>query len=166
MYQLCARILSRETELLKGIQAAQKQVREAVAKREWADFDRLQSALNQIGEELRGLEGERKALFSESPRESAGKFDAETGEAGFYRFIEGLPPGEQRDLSGKYRELRMAGLRARIDNDNLLAYTAGLKTLVSAFIESAFPDRKGRVYSRSGAVAPRDMRSMVLSHSL
>ncbi|MDR0399365.1 MAG: hypothetical protein LBH51_00300 [Treponema sp.] len=172
MYQVCARILDRETELLNSVEAAQKRVREAVVRREWADFERLQSAMDRIGAELAELEGERKALFGEFPPpqpgfpgESGGESGGPGGEGGFYRLIAGLSPEEQRDLTGKYRELRMAGLRVRINNDNLLAYTGGIRAAVSAFIESAFPDRKGRVYSRSGAVVPQDMRSMVLNRS-
>jgi hypothetical protein len=172
MYQVCSRVLNRETELLKGIEAAQKQVREAVVKREWADFEKLQAQIGRIGAELEGLEGERKALFyGQAPL--GGGNSPETPETsgineeiGFYRFIAGLPPAEQRDLAEQYRELRTAGLKVRINNDNLLAYIAGIKASMSAFIESAFPDRRGRVYSRNGAVVPQDMRSMVLNRSL
>jgi hypothetical protein len=175
MYQVCSRVLDRETELLIGIEAAQKQVREAVVKREWADFEKLQARLGRIGAELEGLEGERKALFGGQSPSGSGNSPEVPGipgtpgvneETGFYRLIAGLSPAEQRDLTGKYRELRLAGLRVRIHNDNLLAYIAGIRSAMSAFIESVFPDRKGRVYSRSGAVVPQDMRSMVLDRSL
>jgi hypothetical protein len=178
MYQVCSRILNRENELLKDIEAAQKQVREAVVKREWADFEKFQAQLGRIGTELEGLEGERKALFGgQSPSGSenspgtpgipgTSRTPRTNEETGFYRLIAGLSPGEQRELTGKYRELRMAGMRVRIHNDNLLAYIAGIRSAMSAFIESVFPGRKGRVYSRSGAVVPQDMRSMVLNRSL
>jgi hypothetical protein len=162
MYQICSRILDREKELLKGIEAAQAQVRDTVVRREWAGFEGLLAAINQTGTELGELEGERKALF--------GKFfplSPETDdETGFYRLIAGLPPEEQRDLGGKYRELKMAGLRVRINNDNLLAYITGIRAAVSAFIESAFPGRGGRVYSPNGMVMSQDMRCMVLNHRL
>jgi hypothetical protein len=169
MYQVCSRILDREKELLNGIEAVQKQVREAVVKREWADFESLQTLLGRVGVELEELDGERKALFGGYTQVKAGNSPGAAEideEAGFYRLTAGLPPEEQRKLAGKYRELRMAGLRVRINNDNLLAYIAGIKSTMSAFIESVFPDRKGRVYSRSGAVVPQDMRSMVLNRSL
>jgi hypothetical protein len=169
MYQVCSRVLDRETELLTSIEAAQKQVREAVIKREWADFEKLQARLGRIGTELEGLEGERKALFNGQSPAGGGNSPGTPGtdeETGFYRLIAGLPSTEQRDLTGKYRELKLAGLRVRINNDNLLAYIAGIRSAMSAFIESVFPDRKGRVYSRSGAVVPQDMRSMVLDRSL
>ncbi|MDR1444682.1 MAG: hypothetical protein LBI94_07370 [Treponema sp.] len=161
MYQVCSRILDRENELLNGIEAAQQQVRDTVVKREWAGFEGFLAAIDRIGAELEKQEGERKALFGAlfpSSREA-------DGETGFYRLIAGLPPEEQRELGGKYRELKMAGLRVRMNNDNLLVYIAGIKVAVSAFVESAFPGRGGRVYSPSG-IRHQDMRCMVLNHRL
>jgi hypothetical protein len=162
MYELCSQVFEREIGLLRGIGELQKQVWDAVLKREWAGFEALLSAAGRIGTELAALEGERQALFDKIPGFS-GAADQETG---FYRLAVSLPPEEQRELTAKYRELKMAGLRVRINNENLLAYIAGAKAAMSVFIESAFPGRKGRVYTRSGAVVPQDMRCMVLNHSL
>ncbi|MDR2747141.1 MAG: hypothetical protein LBB77_06785 [Treponema sp.] len=162
MYTLCSQVLDREIELLRGIGEAQKQVWTAVVKREWTDFEVLLPMTGRIGAELEKLEGERKALFSKLPGFS-NDTDIETG---FYRLITSLPPDEQKNLTTKYRELKMAGLRVQINNENLLAYITGVKATISAFIESAFPDRKGRVYTRSGTVVSQDMRCMVLNHSL
>jgi hypothetical protein len=161
MYQVCSRILDRENELLKGIEAAQIQVRDTVVKREWTGFEGFLAAIGRIGAELEELEGERRALFEKL----FPPFREKDEESGFYRLIAGLPPEEQRELGGKYRELKMAGLRIRMNNDNLLAYIAGIRAMVSAFFESAFPGRGGRIYSPSG-VRQQDMRSMVLNHRL
>jgi hypothetical protein len=162
MYELCSRVLERETELLRGIGETQKRVWNAALKREWTDFETFLTAIGRNAAELESLEDERKAVFGKISGVS-GLSDDETG---FYRLIAPLPPDEQKKLTTKYRELRMAVLRVRINNENLLAYIAGIRGLMSAFIESAFPDRKGRVYSRDGAVTPQDMRCMVLNRSL
>jgi hypothetical protein len=162
MYELCSKILEQEIGLLRGIGDTQKRVWDAVLKREWTDFEALLSMAGRIGTELAELEDERKALFEKVP----GFSGATDPEAGFYRLAASLPPEKQRDLTAKYRELKMAGLRVKINNENLLAYIAGVKAAMSAFIESAFPGHKGRVYTRSGAVVPQDMRCMVLNHSL
>ncbi|MDR0642409.1 MAG: hypothetical protein LBG07_08120 [Treponema sp.] len=162
MYARCSRILEREIEALRGIGELQKQVHDAVFKREWAGFEALLAKASGIGTELEALEEERRTLFSELPGFSA----APDFETGFYRLSVCLPPDEQRDLTAKYRELRMAGRRVRINNENLLAYIAGIRATMAAFIESAFPGRKGRLYARNGAVIPQDMSCMVLNHSL
>jgi hypothetical protein len=161
-------VLGRETELLCGIEAAQKQVWDAVIKREWTDFESLISMMDRIGTELAGLEEERQQVIHKLSDELTGSSGPAGGEAensSFYRLISTLPEPERKELTDLYRQLKMAGLRVRIANDNLLAYLAEVKTTMSGFIEAAFPDRKGRVYSRSGAVVPADMRSMVLNRS-
>jgi hypothetical protein len=162
MYALCSQLLGREIEILKNIGDAQKQVRDAVLRREWAGFEALLAMTDRIGAELEGLEGERKALFSGFPGFSAAGDD----ETSFYRLISPLPPEERGELAAKYRELKMTVLRVKINNENLLAYIAGFRAAMSAFVESAFPDRKGRLYTRRGAAAPQDMRCMVLNHRL
>jgi hypothetical protein len=169
MYALCSRILGQEIEALQSIAGAQQQVWEAVLKREWTGFEALLAMTGRIGAELENLEGERQGLFRELPGFSGdrdGKTGETTDETGFYRLIAPLPPEERKELAAKYRELRMAVLRVKINNENLLAYIAGVRATMSAFIESAFPDRKGRLYTRRGAVAPPDMRCMVLNRRL
>ncbi|MDR1971412.1 MAG: hypothetical protein LBQ46_05775 [Treponema sp.] len=161
MYKTCSQVLGRETELLRGVAEAQKQVWDAVVKREWAGFEEILSMVGRISSDLEAVEGERKTLVGALAASSGGSDD----ETGFYRLIAAFPQEERRELTAKYRELKMTGLRVRINNDNLLTYIAGVRATMSAFIETAFPDRKGRLYSRSGAVVPADMRSMVLNRS-
>ncbi|MDR0668731.1 MAG: hypothetical protein LBF95_01500 [Treponema sp.] len=162
MYNLCSQILKREAGLLETVGKTQQRVWNAVVKREWTGFEALLLTMDRTAAELEELEGERKALFRDLPGFSAG----EDHETGFYRFITSLPPDEHQVLAAAYRELKMASLRIRINNENLLSYLSGIKATMSAFIESAFPDRKGRLYSRSGTVRPQDMRCMVLNRSL
>jgi hypothetical protein len=164
IYEACSQVLGRETELLGGIEAAQKQVWDAVINREWTDFEGLLAMMDRIGIELGELEEERKRVICElAGGLSKNGWEGENGS--FYRLISGLPEAERKELTGCYRELKMAGIRVRIANDNLLSYIAEVKATMTGFIEAAFPDRKGKVYTRNGAVAPADMRSMVLNRS-
>jgi hypothetical protein len=160
VYAVCSQVLGREIELLCDIEAAQKRVWDAVVKREWTDFEALMAGMGLIGAELGRLEDQRMGLVKELTADSGGRGDD------FYALTAPLPAPERHELTEKYRGLKMAGLRVRMANESLLAYMAGIKTTMAGFIEAAFPDRKGRVYSRSGAVVPQDMRSMVLNRSL
>jgi hypothetical protein len=159
IYEACSQVLGRETELLCGIEEAQKQVWDAIIKRQWTDFEALMSMMDRIAMELTGLEEERGQIVHSLQQ---GDDDENVR---FYRLLSALPEIERKELTGRYRELKMASLRVRIANDNLLIYIAEVKATMAGFIEAAFPDRKGRVYSRSGAVVPADMRSMVLNRS-
>jgi hypothetical protein len=151
-------VLRRETGLLTEIGSLQKKVWETVLNRVWEDFEGLMGALNVLGAEFQVLEQERAGLmagFGGPARE---------GES-FYRLVSRLPGPEGRELAGLYRNLKSETLRVRISNDSLLDYLGEAKTTVTGFLEAAFPDRKGRVYSRRGALIPADMRSMVLNQS-
>jgi hypothetical protein len=169
IYEACSQVLGRETELLCGIEAAQKQVWDAVINREWTDFEALLSMMDRIGVELGGLEEERERIIHELAEPlvppAPGSFAEPLAPGSFYRLISGLPEAERKELTGLYRELKMAGIRVRIANENLLSYIAEVKATMTGFIEAAFPDRKGKVYARNGAVVPADMRSMVLNRS-
>jgi hypothetical protein len=151
-------VLRRETELLTEIGSLQKQVWETVLNRVWENFEGLMESLNVLGAEFQVLEQERAGLMAE--------FGGQARESeSFYRLVSHLPGPEGRDLAGLYRNLKSETLRVRIANDSLLDYLGEAKTTVTGFLEAAFPDRRGKVYSRQGALIPADMRSMVLNQS-
>jgi hypothetical protein len=152
-------ILRRETELLREIGSLQKQVWETVLNRVWENFEGLMGNLNIMGAEFQVLEQERAGLMAEFGGQ------AREGES-FYRLVSRLTGPEGRELAGLYRNLKSETLRVRISNDSLLDYLGEARTTVTGFLEAAFPDRKGKVYSRQGALIPADMRSMVLNQSL
>jgi hypothetical protein len=152
-------VLRRETELLTEIGSLQKQVWETVLNRVWENFEGLMESLNVLGAEFRVLEQERAGLMGEFAGEGLRE-----GES-FYRLASRLPGPEGRELAGLYRNLKGETLRVRIASDSLLNYLGEARATASGFLEAAFPGRKGRVYSRQGALIPADMRSMVLNQS-
>jgi hypothetical protein len=153
-------VLRREAELLREIGSLQRQVWETVLNRVWENFEGLMESLNVLGAEFRVLEQERAGLMAAFTGN-----EVREGES-FYRLASRLPGPEGRELSGLYRNLKSETLRVRTANDNLLEYMGEVKAVASGFLEAAFPDRTGRVYSRQGALIPADMRSMVLNQSL
>jgi hypothetical protein len=152
-------VLRRETELLTKIGSLQKQVWDTVLNRVWDDFETLLGHLNVLGNEFEALEQERKGLMTELTGDEARETE------GFYHLTSRFSGQEGRDLAELYRSLKIETMRVRIANDNLLTYIGEAKTTVTGFLEAAFPDRRGKVYSRRGALIPADMRSMVLNQS-
>ncbi|MDR2246268.1 MAG: hypothetical protein LBE17_06305, partial [Treponema sp.] len=73
-----------------------------------------------------------------------------------------LPAEERKLLTGLYRNLKLAVFRVGIENTALMNYLNGIRGIVSDFIAAAFPDRKGKLYTRRGGQVHADMRSMVL----
>ena len=45
-------------------------------------------------------------------------------------------------------------------------FTVAASDETGAFLEAAFPDRRGKLYSRRGTAVPAEMRSLVLDRSL
>jgi hypothetical protein len=158
----CSRILTREIGLLEKISLVQIRVKNAVINREWADFEQLLDSLGTFSAEFEALEEERTGIFADLLPSKNGKDEG----AGFYAMVSRFPAEERKTLTGLYRQLKMETFKIRLANDTLLRYLNEARSTVEAFLEAAFPDRKGRLYSRQGTQVPSDMRSMVLNQRL
>ncbi|MDR0730882.1 MAG: hypothetical protein LBF63_04380 [Treponema sp.] len=156
----CVSVLNAEIELAGKIRAMVTLVRRAVEIRAWTDFEPIMGNLAQSGAEFEALEREREAAFA-ALAEKAGE-DAFPKEAGFYALAARLPAEERKRLTELYRNLKLAIFRVGIENTALMNYLNGIRGIVSDFIAAAFPDRKGRLYTRRGGQVHADMRSMVL----
>jgi hypothetical protein len=158
----CLEILKAETELLEKIRSVQIFVKNAVINREWVDFELLLSSLSTLSAEFEILEAERIRLFNGFAR-SGGEGDPG---AGFYALVTRLPGAERKELTELYRRMKMETFRIRLTNDTLIQYLNEARATVAAFLEAAFPDRKGCIYSRQGVHIQADMRSVVLNQRL
>lgn len=158
----CVQILRQETALLERLSAAQEVVRNAVFAREWTDLEALLDRLNGYSEEFQRLEQERDRIFEEMNR----FLGIEKGGLGFYSLTTQLPLPERRELTDLYRRLKLDALRVRLANDTLMTYITEARSTVAGFLDLAFPDRRGRLYSRRGTQVHSEMRSIVLDRCL
>ena len=161
-YERCVSVLNAETDLAGKICAMVMMVRRAVESRAWTEFEPLMGDLAQSRVEFEALEREREAAFA-ALAEKTGENSADfTKETGFYALAARLPAEEQKPLTELYRNLKLAVFRIGIENAALMNYLNGIRGIVSDFIAAAFPDRKGKLYTRRGGQVHADMRSMVL----
>jgi hypothetical protein len=151
-------VLQGEIALVEKIASVQISVRNAVISREWTNFEMLFNKLGELSKEFEALESERIEIFMKI----AEKYGTRDESAGFYTLISRLPQDERKEAAGLYRRLKMETFKTRLANDTLMVYLNEAKATVEAFLEAAFPDRKGRLYSRQGIERMADMRSMVL----
>jgi hypothetical protein len=158
-YEQCALILGRELEVLKQIGALQTIIWEAVSSREWTDFEAHNQAINALGFEFEALEAERMGLLSEMGA-GGGREDEKRR---FYALISCFSPDLREDLAAMYRTLKLETMRIRMANERLIDFLAGAKTMMTGFLEAAFPDRAGRLYTPQGTQAAADLRSVVLN---
>ncbi|MCL1814979.1 MAG: hypothetical protein FWG27_04055 [Treponema sp.] len=151
-------ILLKEIEILEQIPPLQGLIREAVVKREWTDYEVLMQSLGEIGTRFEIIDAEREALFKTLA-------DGEEPES-FYAWASRLPEKEREEISSLYRKLKMITLQIRIANDTLMEYLREAKSTVSGLLEKAYPDRRGKMYSRRGTEREADMRSVMVNRSL
>lgn len=154
----CADVLRQEIALLERLGAAQEVVRNAAFARDWANMDALLARLGQYGTEFDLLEAERARVFAELG-------DGQREPGGFYAIAARLDPASRKDLTELYRRLKLDTLKIRLSNDALSAYLAAAQATLSGFLDAAFPDRRGKLYSRRGSAVHSEMSSIVLDRS-
>ena len=150
-------VLLKEIEVLEKIPPLQNMIRDAVIKREWADYELLMQSLGEIGIQFEVLEKEREAMFSNLQMGNESE--------SFYAWTARLPKREQEEISGLYRKLKMITLQIKIANDTLMEYLREAKTAVSGLLERAYPDRRGKMYSRKGIEREAAMKSVMVNRS-
>jgi hypothetical protein len=160
-YDRCVSVLGAEIELADKIYAMVMMVRQSVIGRAWTDFEDLMGSLARNGTEFEALEREREAAFAALAEETEQGAVAPE-EAGFYTLAVQLPAEERKVFTELYRDLKLKTIRIGIENTALMSYLNGFRGIVSDFLAAAFPDRKGKLYTRRGAQIPADMRSLVL----
>jgi hypothetical protein len=77
-----------------------------------------------------------------------------------------LDEASRRELTDLYRRLKLDTLKVRLANDALSAYLSAARETLADFLNAAFPDRRGKIYSRRGAAVHSEMRSIVLDRSI
>lgn len=157
----CVCILKQELSLLEQLAETQEKLKNSVFSRDWTDLELLLGKLDEYGNEFKALERERIRIFS-----AMNKLYVTTQEAdSFYSFASKLPPFDRKELTSLYRRLKLDSLKVRLANDTLMQYLNNARSTVSSFLEAAFPDRRGRMYSKRGMHVHSEMRSIVLDRS-
>jgi len=167
IYEKCREILLKEFELVQNAGIIQEKIRFAVIGREWADFETNLSAMNAIESKLESLENERDQLFSvfKTVKHQQG-FSENLDEKGqFYALVSRLPAEQRNDLTSIYRGLKVEAIKLKMANDTLINYVNGIKSTLKEFLDLAFVERGGKMYTKNGTHFSHDMRSMVLNQS-
>ena len=134
-------VLNAELLALTEAGAVQTLVAEAVKRRDWVDFDASIGAINEIRARVEELEEERLALMPGVNGRSGG----------FYNFVLRFQDEERQILCDLYRQVKLAAARARFEAEALASYIGEARAIVSGLIEAAFPEKRGKIYGKSGA---------------
>jgi hypothetical protein len=153
-YLQCIEIFESELTVLYEIAAKQQLVRDAVINKRWADFQALEGSVLEAGAALSSLETRRRELFG-------GAHTAQGHD--FYTFIENMENGAERErLSGLYRDLKSLSAKIRFENAGVSDYIESETKVVMLFLDAAFPEKRGKIYSPLGTTRNPDMRSIIV----
>jgi hypothetical protein len=159
VYALSA-AMSAEIACFEAYVAAQRSFTSAVKARDWAA---LQTAIG-IQDELA-----RAIARQESVRSEAFELlRAQTGcdASGMYRLALLVPEPERSELTDLYRRLKLAAMRAKFENASAGDYAAGNRDLLRAVLEELFPEKKHRMYGKSGQAVQPDLDALLLNTAL
>ncbi|MCL2720105.1 MAG: hypothetical protein FWD47_02035 [Treponema sp.] len=167
IYEKCKDILLQEFELIQNAVVLQEKIRLAVTERQWTVFEENLSAMNAAENQLENLENERQKLFEvfQTLTHQQG-FSQNLDEKGRFLTLVGILPENQRDdLTSIYRSLKQESIKLKIANEALLSHVNIIKSTLRDFIDLAFVERGGKMYTKNGSHFSHDMRSMVLNQS-
>jgi len=167
IYEKCRDILLKECELIQNAALVQDKIRQAVSNKEWAVFEDNMNVMNSIESKMEGLEFEREQLFTvfETLLHQKGFSETLDAKGRFYKLVALLPESERNDLTSIYRSLKLEALKLKIANDALFAYLGEIKSTLNDFFSLAFPERCGKMYTKSGSHYSNELSSMVLNRS-
>ena len=167
IYEKCKNILLKEWELIQKAVIVQEKIRAAVDNKEWTVFEDHLNVMNSIESNMTNLESEREQLFYvfETLIHQQGFSETLDAKGRFYKMAAILPEDQRNELTEIYRSLKLEAMKLRISNNSLLTYLTEIKSTLNDFFALAFPDRCGKMYTKSGTHFSNELRSMVLNRS-
>ncbi|GMO59482.1 MAG: hypothetical protein Ta2A_05390 [Treponemataceae bacterium] len=129
-----------EIAILANIDSAQKKVRDAVCKRDWAALESELITCNALASSLAEIEKHR------------------------IESMQTIPQAERQndELQNGILTLRKKLLEAKIKNDALNRYVSARRDFLQTIFDTALPARRNCTYSRTGSVMRNEPERLVL----
>ena len=137
--------------------AAQRSFSAAVKARDWIALQTAIGIQDDLAHAITDQEGARVEAF-ELLRAQTG---CEAG--GLYRVALLVGEPERSDLTDLYRRLKLAAMRAKFENASAGDYAAGNRDLLRAVLEELFPEKKHKIYGRSGKTVQPGLDAILLN---
>lgn len=159
VYALSA-AMSAEISCFEAYVAAQRSFTAAVQARDWTALQTAIGIQNELARAIAAKEGERAEAFE--------LLRAQTGcdAGGMYRVALLVREPERGELTDLYRRLKLAAMRAKFENASAGDYAAGNRDLLRAVLEELFPEKKHRMYGKSGQAVQPDLDALLLNTAL
>ena len=132
-------VMQQENALLDTILAQQTVLHNCVTKRDWAGLEGAMANLQSLSDTFSELETKRCAL------------------------CETCNPASESDVAPVLQEVRGKLLKSKVENTALNAYIRTTRRFLQGVFDSVVPQRRNKLYSRSGAIVNPEMSSIVLN---
>ena len=139
------RTLRAEARTLKDFADLQKDLQQAISKRQWTELNREIDALRQLAEKIETLEEDRIQAY-QTLKSSLQAKEQES----FTEIVARLPAKDRDELLALYRHLKAAVIRVKASAGLLNYYVQSMSEALRQILEELFPHRKGKMYSRTG----------------
>jgi hypothetical protein len=155
-----ASAMSAEIACFEAYVAAQRSFSAAVKARDWTALQTAIGIQDELAHGIADKESERAEAFE--------RLRAQTGcdVGGLYRVALLVPEPERTELTDLYRRLKLAAMRAKFENASAGDYAAGNRDLLRAVLEELFPEKKHRMYGKSGKAVQPDLDALLLNTAL
>ena len=85
---------------------------------------------------------------------------------GLYRVALLVPEPERTELTEQFRRLKLCAMRAKFEGAAAGEHAAGHRNFLRGVLEELFPEKKARIYGRSGFAVQPGMNALVLDTAL
>lgn len=154
-------VLSLQVLLFTDLAREERILADAVVAKDWPSLDRV----------IRVMDGySRKIVHADEQR--ARVYDALRSRLGlregglFSDVLDAIPFESREQLSNLFRELKIAVMRVRSLTGGVETYVESSNQTLRSVLQELYPERKGRLYSRSGATTEHADTPVVVNHHL
>ena len=149
-----------EIVCLEAYVEGQKTFAAALRDREWGTLQAAMDSLEAYARNLQAVESIRAGA------EAALRREVGCPDGGFYHLALSVPEPERTELTDLFRRLKIAAMRAKFENASASSFARENKDLLGAVLEELFPEKRGKIYGRSGRALPAGHDSLVLDTAL
>jgi hypothetical protein len=157
--QTLAGAMRAEIACFEAFVAAERSFAGALRDRDWIA---LQTAMEMIDDIMRAV-AEREGVRAEAFELLRAQLGSE--DESFYRVALRVPEPERSELTDLFRQLKLAAMRARFETAAANDYATSNRELLRAVLEELFPEKRGRIYGRSGQPVQPGLDALLLNRA-
>ena len=146
-----------QTEALDNFVEAQRAVSASVRARDWPGLEVSIKTASAYATLVSSAESGREEAWLELLARLRLPVDSSV-----FRVSLSIPMEYRGILTDAYRTLRLAAMRARIENEALADFVGTSASTLNEAIEALYPERKGRIYGRTGRTRKNPAGAMIL----